>query len=59
MKRVALCVAILLVIFLLCTVSLVTVSCYQHDFTQRIQDLNRCPPRLPASAGNGWKRSMC
>lgn len=41
MKRVTLCVAILLVIFLLCTVSLVTVSRYQHDFTQRIQDLER------------------
>ena len=39
MKRVALCAAVLLVIILLCTASLVTVSRYQHHFTQALQDL--------------------
>ena len=41
MKRVALCTAILLVIILLCTASLVTVSRYQRDFTKAIQDLEQ------------------
>lgn len=41
MKRVALCAAILLVIILLCTASLVTVSRYQHHFTQALQDLEQ------------------
>ena len=41
MKRVALCAAVLLVIILLCTASLVTVSRYQHHFTQALQDLEQ------------------
>lgn len=68
MKRVALCTAILLVIILLCTASLVTVSRYQRDFTKAIQDLEQAvyqetfealSVRPPASAGTGWTPNMC
>lgn len=39
MKRVALCVAILIVIVLLCTASLVTVAGYQKTFVAKLEDL--------------------
>lgn len=41
MKRVILCVAILLVIVLLCVASLATVSRYQHVFSQEIRELEQ------------------
>ena len=41
MKRVILCIAILLVIMLLCTASLVTTSRYQYVLTQEVRDLEQ------------------
>ena len=41
MKRVILCIAILLVIMLLCTASLVTTSRYQYVLTHEVRDLEQ------------------
>jgi len=41
MKRVILCITILLAIVLLCTASLVTTSRYQHIFSQEVRELEQ------------------
>lgn len=59
MKRVALCAAVLLVIILLCTASLVTVSRYQHHFTQALQDLEQAVYQETFERLSGQAADIC
>ena len=59
MKRVALCAAVLLVIILLCTASLVTVSRYHHHFTQALQDLEQAVYQETFERLSGQAADIC
>lgn len=59
MKRVALCAAVLLAIILLCTASLVTVSRYQHHFTQALQDLEQAVYQETFERLSGQAADIC